>query len=47
MLILSVTGLLAFELVLALLLSNPLSGDVAVSNRPLRTGALATLPHNN
>lgn len=42
-LILSVTGLLAFELVLALLLSNPFAGDVSVSSRPLQTGALATL----
>jgi hypothetical protein len=41
--ILSVTALLAFELLIALLLTNPFSGDVAVSSRPLRTGALAPL----
>lgn len=43
--ILSVTALLAFELLLALLLSNPFSGDITVSTHPLRTGALAPLYH--
>jgi len=41
--ILSVTALLAFELLLALLLTHPFSGDVAVSSRPFRTGALGAL----
>jgi hypothetical protein len=43
--ILSVTALLTFELLLALLLSNPFAGDVTVSNLPLRSGALAPLYH--
>lgn len=42
--LLSVTALLTFEL-LALLLSNPFSGDVTVSSQPLRSGALAALYH--
>ncbi|MGH8990903.1 MAG: hypothetical protein ACRDZ7_05175 [Acidimicrobiia bacterium] len=39
----SVTALLAFELLLALLLTNPFAGDVTVSSDPLRRGALANL----
>jgi len=43
LMIVSVTALLTFELLLTILLSNPFSGDVAISSRPLRSGALAAL----
>jgi uncharacterized membrane protein YeaQ/YmgE (transglycosylase-associated protein family) len=43
LMIVSVTALLTFELLLTILLSNPFSGDVSISSRPLRSGALAHL----
>lgn len=43
LMIVSVTALLTFELLLTILLSNPFSGDVSISSRPLRSGALASL----
>ena len=43
--ILGVTVLLAFELLIALVLSYPFSGDLTISSRPLRTGTLAPIYH--